>query len=65
MEARAESKGFYEETVTEASGIYRLRGLQPNTTYVIKIARKGEPDGKPIERASPASFIIEVSLIVE
>ncbi|KAL0418927.1 UNVERIFIED_CONTAM: Nodal modulator 1 [Sesamum radiatum] len=34
VEARAESKGFYEETVTDSSGSYRLRGLQPDTTYV-------------------------------
>lgn len=61
VEARAESKEFFEETITDSSGRFRLRGLQPNTTYVIKIARKGEPDGILIERASPESLTIKVS----
>ncbi|KAI3460746.1 hypothetical protein Pfo_017409 [Paulownia fortunei] len=60
VEARAESKGFYEETITDTSGSYRLRGLQPDTTYVIKIARKGELDGLHIERASPESVTVKV-----
>lgn len=61
VEARAESKGFFEETVTDSSGSYRLRGLQPDTTYVIKIARKSELDGAIIERASPKSLTVKVS----
>lgn len=60
VEARAESKGFYEETVTDSSGSYRLRGLQPDTTYEIKIARKSELDGALIERASPKSLTVKV-----
>ncbi|KAH6758040.1 Carbohydrate-binding-like fold [Perilla frutescens var. hirtella] len=60
VEARAESKGFYEETVTDSSGSYRLRGLQPDTTYVIKIARKSELGGALIERASPKSLTVKV-----
>ncbi|KAK6118464.1 hypothetical protein DH2020_047731 [Rehmannia glutinosa] len=60
VEARAESKGFYEETITDSSGCYRLRGLQPDTTYVIKIARKGELHGMHIERASPESLNVKV-----
>ncbi|KAL3649360.1 hypothetical protein CASFOL_005763 [Castilleja foliolosa] len=60
VEARAESEGFYEETITDASGNYRLRGLQPDTTYVIKIVRKNELDGLHIERASPRSLQIKV-----
>ncbi|XP_042053548.1 nodal modulator 1-like [Salvia splendens] len=60
IEARAESKGFYEETVTDSSGSYRLRGLQPDTTYVIKIARKSGLDGALIEHASPMSLTVKV-----
>ncbi|KAL0457667.1 UNVERIFIED_CONTAM: Nodal modulator 1 [Sesamum latifolium] len=60
VEARAESKGFYEETVTDSSGSYRLRGLKPDTTYVIKIAKKSELDGITIERASPDSLTVKV-----
>lgn len=63
VEARAESKGFYEETTTDSSGTFRLRGLQPDTIYVIKIARKGEVDGIHIERASPESLTVKVRLI--
>lgn len=67
VEARAESKGFYEETITDSSGNFRLRGLQPDTTYVIKIARKSELDGVLIERASPKSLTVKVSftLLIE
>ncbi|XP_075491887.1 uncharacterized protein LOC142530019 [Primulina tabacum] len=60
VEARAESKGFYEETKTDISGSFRLRGLQPDTTYVIKVARKGELDSTRIERASPGSLAVKV-----
>lgn len=56
IEARSESKGFYEETVTDSSGSYRLRGLHPHTTYTIKVARKASS----IERASPESVVVEV-----
>lgn len=58
VEARSELKGFYEETVTDASGSYRLRGLHPDTTYTIKIARKA--DSSTIERASPESVVVQV-----
>ncbi|KAL8522702.1 hypothetical protein ACS0TY_012875 [Phlomoides rotata] len=60
VEARAESEGFYEETITDASGSYRLRGLQPDTTYVIKITRKTDISGGLIERAAPESFSVKV-----
>ncbi|KAL6517503.1 hypothetical protein OROMI_033204 [Orobanche minor] len=60
VEARAESKGFYEETITDSLGSYRLRGLQPDTTYVIKIVRKGELAGMHIERSSPDSLNVKV-----
>lgn len=61
VEARSDSKGFYEETVTDSSGNYRLRGLLPDTTYTVKVARKGELDSIQIERASPEYVTIEVS----
>ncbi|KAI3526880.1 hypothetical protein L1887_06146 [Cichorium endivia] len=57
VEARSELKGFYEETVTDSSGSYRLRGLHPDTTYTIKVARKS---GSTIERASPDSVVVQV-----
>ncbi|KAL2453710.1 Carbohydrate-binding-like fold [Abeliophyllum distichum] len=61
VEARADSKGFYEKSVTDSSGSYRLRGLQPDTTYVIKVARKGELDRTRIERASPEYVTVKVA----
>ncbi|CAN4101896.1 unnamed protein product [Withania somnifera] len=60
LEARAKSKGLYEETVTDSTGFYRLRGLLPDTTYVIKVARKVASDGATIERASPESLTVQV-----
>lgn len=60
VEARSDSKGLYEETVTDSSGNYRLRGLLPDTTYVIKVVEKGEPKTSRIERASPESVTINV-----
>lgn len=63
VEARSESKGYYEETLTDSSGRYRLRGLLPDTIYVIQVGRKGELDNIQIERASPESVAVEVSHI--
>lgn len=60
IEARAESKGYYEEATTDSSGSYRLRGLLPDTTYVIKVANKNELSGTEIERASPDSIPVKV-----
>ncbi|XP_074267787.1 uncharacterized protein LOC141591371 [Silene latifolia] len=57
IEARAELEGYYEETTSDSSGFYRLRGLLPDTTYVLKVTKKG---GAGIERASPASSIVKV-----
>ncbi|GKA22501.1 nodal modulator 1 [Tanacetum coccineum] len=37
VEARSDLKGSYEETVTDSSGSYRLRGLHPNTSYTIRV----------------------------
>lgn len=63
VEARAESKGFYEETVTDSTGFYRLRGLLPDTTYVIKVAKKVAYGGSMIERASPQSMTVQVGTL--
>ncbi|XP_041018341.1 nodal modulator 1 [Juglans microcarpa x Juglans regia] len=60
VEARSESKGYYEETVTDSSGSYRLRGLHPDTNYVIKVVKRDGPGSSRIERASPESSTIEV-----
>ncbi|WCJ22340.1 Carbohydrate-binding-like fold [Euphorbia peplus] len=59
VEARSESKGYYEESVTDSSGSYRLRGLMPETAYVIKVVEKhlGAPK---LERASPESLSVKV-----
>lgn len=61
IEARSESKGYYEETVTDSSGNYRLRGLHPDTTYVIKVVRKDGLGSTKIERASPESVTVKVN----
>lgn len=58
VEARSESKGYYEETTTDSSGYYRLRGLLPDTTYLIKV--KEDHGSIKIERASPQFFTVEV-----
>ncbi|GJR05674.1 nodal modulator 1 [Tanacetum coccineum] len=36
VEARCDLKCYYEETVTDSSGSYRLRGLHPDTSYTIR-----------------------------
>lgn len=61
IEARSESKGYYEETVTDSSGNYRLRGLHPDTTYIIKVVKKDGLGSSKIERASPESVIVQVN----
>ncbi|XP_021279934.1 nodal modulator 1 [Herrania umbratica] len=60
IEARSESKGYYEETVTDSSGRYRLRGLVPDTTYSIKVVQKDGLGSAKIERASPESVAVKV-----
>lgn len=60
VEARSESKGYYEEAVTDYSGSYRLRGLLPDTTYVIKVVKRDGPGGTKIEYASPESVAVKV-----
>ncbi|KAL5700275.1 hypothetical protein ACHQM5_025742 [Ranunculus cassubicifolius] len=56
IEARSESKGYYEETRSDSSGNYRLRGLVPNTVYAIKVVSSA----KGIERASPEFVSVSV-----
>jgi hypothetical protein len=60
VEARSDSKGLYEETVTDSSGNFRLRGLLPDTTYTVKVAKKTELSTVQIERASPQHVTIEI-----
>ncbi|KAL5996452.1 hypothetical protein ACLOJK_026531 [Asimina triloba] len=60
VEARSESKGYYEETTTDSSGKYRLRGLLPYTTYAVKVVAKEDLGSVRIERASPESVAVEV-----
>ena len=61
VEARSESKGYFEETVTDSAGNYRLRGLLPDTDYVIKVAKRDSMGSSNIERASPDSVAVKVS----
>ncbi|KAL9239761.1 hypothetical protein vseg_014053 [Gypsophila vaccaria] len=61
IEARAESEGYYEETTSDSSGFYRLRGLLPDTTYVVKVTKKNSLNGAGIERASPDNLTVKVA----
>lgn len=61
LEARSELKGYYEETITDAEGKYRLRGLLSNTSYTVKVVLKEDNEGlSRIERASPTSYTVQV-----
>lgn len=61
VEARSESKGYYEEAATDNMGNFRLRGLLPDTTYMVKIVAKDYLGVKTLERASPESIAVMVS----
>ena len=63
IEARSES-GFYEQTMTDSSGSYRLRGLFPDTTYTIKVVKKEGLSSVKIERASPESVLVKVGSVL-
>jgi hypothetical protein len=64
LEARSLSKGYYEETTTDSSGKYRLRGLLPNTSYSIKVVVKEDSGSQSrIERASPSFVNIQVYIV--
>ncbi|KAG6575758.1 Nodal modulator 1, partial [Cucurbita argyrosperma subsp. sororia] len=60
VEARSETKGYFEETKTDASGHYRLRGLLPETTYTIRVVQREDQGGARIERASPGAITAKV-----
>ncbi|XP_078443187.1 carbohydrate-binding-like fold [Wolffia australiana] len=60
VEARSESRGHYEETTSDNFGNYRLRGLLPDTAYVIKVTSGVGPENVDFDRASPASVTVHV-----
>ncbi|XP_024012784.1 nodal modulator 1 [Eutrema salsugineum] len=60
IEARSDSKGYYEETTSDIHGNYRLRGLHPGTTYAIKVSKKNGSGNNKIERASPDSVSLQI-----
>ncbi|KAG7635346.1 unnamed protein product [Arabidopsis thaliana] len=60
IEARSDSKGYYEETTSDINGNYRLRGLHPDTAYVIKVSKKIGSANNQIERASPESVSLQI-----
>ncbi|RRT70745.1 hypothetical protein BHE74_00037328 [Ensete ventricosum] len=60
VEARSETKGYYEEAATDNMGNFRLRGLLPDTTYMVKIVAKDYLGVKTLERASPESIAVMV-----
>lgn len=54
-------QGLYEETKSESTGSFRLRGLLPATEYTIrtKISSKDEKDGH-VERVEPESLVLKM-----
>ena len=64
LEARSESKGYYEGTTTDSLGNYRLRGLLPHTTYLIRVVDKKDTGSIGIERSSPESVVVEVTSLI-
>ncbi|KAF3524826.1 hypothetical protein F2Q69_00049737 [Brassica cretica] len=60
IEARSDSKGYYEEATSDINGNYRLRGLHPDATYVIKVSKKNGSGNNKIERASPESVSLQI-----
>lgn len=63
LEARSESRGYYEETITDSEGKYRLRGLLPNAKYTIRAVLKVDKPGlHRIERSSPSSVPVQVAV---
>ncbi|CAM0881057.1 unnamed protein product [Alopecurus aequalis] len=53
IEARSESRGYYEEATTDNFGRFRLRGLVPGSTYSVRVAAKDDIRLSAVERASP------------
>lgn len=64
IEARSDSKGYYEETTSDIDGNYRLRGLHPGATYVIKVSKRNGSGKNNIERASPESVSLQVLFLI-
>uniref|UniRef100_A0A0D9V022 Carbohydrate-binding-like fold protein n=1 Tax=Leersia perrieri TaxID=77586 RepID=A0A0D9V022_9ORYZ len=60
VEARSESRGFYEEATTDSFGRFRLRGLVPGSTYSVRVVAKDNHRFAAVERASPEYVSIEV-----
>ncbi|OAY80528.1 Nodal modulator 1 [Ananas comosus] len=60
VEARSETKGFYEEATTDNLGNFCLRGLLPDTTYLIRAVAKENLGAVAIERASPEYVAVNV-----
>ncbi|KAG8045309.1 hypothetical protein GUJ93_ZPchr0008g12534 [Zizania palustris] len=60
VEARSESRGYYEEATTDSFGRFRLRGLVPGSTYSIRVIGKDNPRFAAVERASPQYVSIDV-----
>ena len=58
--AMAKAGGTVEESMTDANGGFRLRGLQPGESYVIRVKAQAGAQGKgaggKIERASPLAI---------
>jgi hypothetical protein len=61
IEARSESRGYYEEATTDYFGRFRLRGLVPGSTYSERVAAKDSIRLAAVERASPEFVSIDVS----
>ncbi|XP_072975145.1 uncharacterized protein [Typha angustifolia] len=60
VEARSETKGYYEEATTDKLGKFRLRGLLPDTMYLIRAVAKGKHGVAAIERSSPEYVTVNV-----
>uniref|UniRef100_A0A453EWB4 Carbohydrate-binding-like fold protein n=1 Tax=Aegilops tauschii subsp. strangulata TaxID=200361 RepID=A0A453EWB4_AEGTS len=60
VEARSESRGYYEEATTDSFGRFRLRGLVPGSSYSIRVVAKDNLRLAAVERASPESVSVDV-----
>lgn len=61
IEARSESRGYYEEATTDSFGRFRLRGLVPGSIYSVRVVAKDDHRFAAVERASPEYVSIDVS----
>ncbi|BAD86920.1 pM5 protein-like [Oryza sativa Japonica Group] len=60
VEARSESRGYYEEATTDSFGRFRLRGLVPGSIYSVRVVAKDDHRFAAVERASPEYVSIDV-----